>query len=238
MNRSVCVERRFNGPLGSGNGGYSAGLIADFVEGTVEVNLRAPVPLDVTLEVSEQAGGGIDVMDEGTPIADARPVSGIELEVPAPVSPDEARIASASYEGVPGGTFGSCFVCGLAREDSLGVFAGPVADRRLVASAWTPPEWTADAEGNVLPEFVWAVLDCPTYRGLYMGEEDPPLSKLARFTARIDGPVVAGNEHVAIGWPIEIDGRKHHAGSALYSGDGKLLAVARALLIGPREERA
>ena len=37
-----------------------------------------------------------------------------------------------------------------------------------------------------------------------------------------------------IGWPIERDGRKHHAGAAVLSGDGEPLAVARALLIAPR----
>lgn len=237
MHRSVCVPRRFNGPLDSGNGGYSAGLIATFVEGTAEVNLRAPVPLDVTLDVVQETEGAISVMDAATPIADARPVSGIDLDVPAPVTPDEAHTASASYEGVSDGLFSHCFVCGLSRKDSFRVFAGPVAGRRVVATPWTPPEWAADPAGRVLPEHIWATLDCPTYFGLYTGRGSP-LSMLARFTARIDGPVVSGREHVVIGWPIEIDGRKHHAGSAVLSGDGEVLAVARALLIGPREDAA
>ena len=67
------------------------------------------------------------------------------------------------------------------------MFAGAVDDRPLVASPWTPPSWTADAAGHVLPEFVWAVLDCPTYFALYM-EGELPLSVLARLTARIDAP--------------------------------------------------
>ena len=37
-----------------------------------------------------------------------------------------------------------------------------------------------------------------------------------------------------IAWPIEFDGRKHHAGAAVLSADGDVLAVARALLIAPR----
>jgi hypothetical protein len=86
----------------------------------------------------------------------------------------------------------------------------------------------------VLPEFVWAVLDCPTYFALYM-EGELPVSVLARLTARIDAPVVAGEEHVVIAWPMDADGRKRHAGSAVLSPDGEALAVARALLIEPRE---
>ena len=62
-----------------------------------------------------------------------------------------------------------------------------------------------------------------------------PLSVLARLTARIDGPIAVEKEHVVIAWPIETDGRKQHAGSAVLSPDGEVLAVARALLIEPRE---
>ena len=109
-----------------------------------------------------------------------------------------------------------------------------VEGREAVASPWTPPEWAADANGEVLPEFVWAVLDCPTYFALYMDGE-LPMSVLGRLTARLDAPVVAGAEHVVIAWPIEIEDRKHHAGAAVLSGDGEALAVARALLIAPRE---
>jgi hypothetical protein len=86
----------------------------------------------------------------------------------------------------------------------------------------------------VLPEFIWAVLDCPTYFALYMNRE-LPLSVLAQLTARIDGPVAAGEEHVVIAWPIEHDGRKRYAGSAVLSSDGEALAVAHGLLIEPRE---
>ncbi|MGA8219242.1 MAG: hypothetical protein WB771_11805 [Solirubrobacterales bacterium] len=39
-----------------------------------------------------------------------------------------------------------------------------------------------------------------------------------------------------IAWPIGADGRKRHAGSAVLSADGEYLAVARALLIEPREQ--
>jgi len=44
-------------------------------------------------------------------------------------------------------------------------------------------------------------------------------------------PVRAGEPHVVISWPIEIDGRKRHSGSALFTADGELLASARALWI-------
>jgi hypothetical protein len=38
----------------------------------------------------------------------------------------------------------------------------------------------------------------------------------------------------SIAWPIEANGRKRHAGSAVLSGEGEVLAVASALLVAPR----
>jgi hypothetical protein len=86
----------------------------------------------------------------------------------------------------------------------------------------------------VRPEFIWAVLDCPTYFASYTTGEFT-VSLLARMAARIDASVVAGEEHVVIAWPLETDGRKRHAASAVLSADGRPLAVARALWIQPRD---
>ncbi len=234
MPDSLSVPSRFNGPLESGNGGYCAGLAAGFLEGPAEVTLRRPVPLDTPLDVVREKDGSLRVLDGEELVIEALAVPEFEPEVPGPVSPDEARLAAARYRGRSDGLFSRCFVCGRAREDAFGVFAGQVDGRQIVASPWTPPSWTADADGHVLPEFVWAVLDCPTYFAIYMNEE-LPVSVLARLTARIDTPVVAGAEHVVIAWPLEADGRKRHAGSGVLSPDGEALAVARALLIEPRE---
>jgi len=41
----------------------------------------------------------------------------------------------------------------------------------------------------------------------------------------------AGERLIAMGWPLQVDGRKHHAGSALFSADGELLASAAAVWI-------
>jgi hypothetical protein len=229
---SLSISSRFNGPIESGNGGYSSGVIAGFLEGAAEVSLRRPVPLDTPLDLVRGEDGGVRVLDGEALVAEGRAAE-LEMEVPAPVSVHEARRAAAGYRGLSDGMFSRCFVCGRAREDAFGVFAGTVEGREIVASPWTPPSCTADPAGAVLPEFVWAVLDCPTYFALYITGE-LPMSVLARLTARIDGPVAAGEEHVVIGWPMETDGRKRYAGSAVMSSDGKTLAIARALLIEPR----
>lgn len=192
------------------------------------------MPLDTPLDVVRENDGSVRVLDGEALVVEARSAPELEVELPAPVSPHEARLAAGRYRGRSDGLFSRCFVCGRARQDAFGVFAGAVEGRQLVASPWTPPSWTADSAGGVLPEFVWAVLDCPTYFALYTNGE-LPMSVLAQLAARIDAPVVAGEEQVVIAWPIGTDGRKRHAGSAVLSSDGEFLAVARALLIEPRQ---
>jgi len=186
------------------------------------------------LAIDELDHGGIDVRDGETLIAEAKPRE-LEIDVPEPVGVEEARTAKAGYRGTAEGEFGHCFVCGIARDDSFGVTAGPVEGRDVVATTWTPDGRTdVDGSGRVAPEFVWAVLDCPTYFALYT--DSLPLSFLARFTARVDDLPEVGGEYVVIAWPIAKDGRKHLAGSAVLDASGNALAVAEALLIEARAD--
>jgi len=235
VDTAIEIEGRFNGPLDSGNGGYCSGVLAGLLDGPVEASLRSAVPLDTPLAVSREGDGSLRALDGDALIVEAHPAPGFEIDVPEPVSVEDARAATAAYRGLTSGPFCRCFVCGRSRDDALGVFAGPVDGRSVVASPWIPPSWAADADGNVRPEIVWAVLDCPTYFATYIDVEgDLPLGVLARQTGYVDRSVRAGDEHVVIGWGIGVEGRKRHAGSAVLSADGEVLAAARALLIEPR----
>lgn len=234
MPQTVSVPSHLNGPLESGNGGYASGILAGFLEGPAEVSLRAPVPLDKPLDLLRD-GDVVRLVDGDTLIAEAHPAPGFDIDVPAPVTVPEAREAATRYRGLADGPFSHCFVCGRARDDSFEVFAGSVEGRDVVATTWTPTVETADENGLVRPEFIWAALDCPTYFALYAGRETLPVSFLARQTGRIDREVVAGEEHVVMAWPLELDGRKHNAGIALRSARGDVLAVAHALLIQARD---
>jgi hypothetical protein len=231
---TVSIPRRFNGPLDSGQGGYSAGVVASFIGGPAEVSLRRTVPLERPLEVARGDDASVRLLDGDELVAEGRPVELTDLDVPAPVSVGEAREATRRYTGSTDGPFSRCFVCGLARDDGFDVFAGEVTGRDVTASPWTPPDWAAADDGQVRSEFVWAALDCPASFAPGLAG-DLPMGMLARFSGRIDAPVMASEEHVVIGWPIEIDGRKYHAGGAVFASDGTLLAAARALLIAPRE---
>ncbi len=232
---TIVVPRRFNGPQQSGNGGYTGGVIAAHLDGPVEVSLRSPVPLDEPLELSPGDDRALRVLHGETLVAEARPLPSLDLVVPDPVGVEDASRAAENYRAPSDGPFSNCFVCGRARENSFEVFAGQVEGREVVATPWTPPAWTAGDDGTaVRPEFVWAVLDCPTYFASHL-EGELTLSFLVRQRAEMRAPVTAGEEHVVIAWPISADGRKRLAGAAVVSADGETLAVAEALMIEPRQ---
>ncbi len=56
---------------------------------------------------------------------------------------------------------------------------------------------------------------------------------LGRITGRLDGMVVPGEPIIVLGWQIGREGRKLHAGTALFGADGALRGLARALWVLP-----
>ena len=220
---TITIPARFNGPPGSANGGYACGLVAALLGGHAEVTLRRPPPLDRPLPV-RRGGDRVEIVDGETLVAEAEPAS-VELDVPEPVSVDEAREASRDYVGFRAHAYPTCFVCGPERSDGLGVFPGPVAGRDLVASPWTPP-------ADVPDELVWAALDCPSGWAIDQFSREGVL--LGRLAARIIAEPAPGEPHVVLGWPLGADGRKRFAGSAILTANGRPLAVARSTWLVPR----
>ncbi len=219
----MIIDRRFNGPPDSGNGGYSAGMCAQLAPaGTVEVTLRKPPPLDVQLTWREE-DGVVKVFDpDGGLVAEARSAALDSEEVVVPVSWDEAVTASASYPGFTTHPFPTCFVCGPQRlqGDGLRLFPGRLPDRRT-ATPFTVPD-------RVAAELIWAALDCPG--GWAVPLEGRPYV-LGRLTARVDSLPSPGERCVVMGAMTGEDGRKAYTRSSLYGADGGLLAAARATWI-------
>jgi hypothetical protein len=248
---SILVPARFNGPPASGQGGYSAGALAAHLDGPAAVSLRRPVPLDEELEVrierrqagrrgDAERGGGADHLAARASDAAGELVVEAVAAPPLPpwdapaVSVEEARAAAARFAPPADGTFDHCFVCGRARhDDGFGVFPGPVEGTDLHAAPWTPPAWAADEDGAVLPEFVWAALDCPGYFAVHGA--DLALAFLARQQSALLAPIRAGVEHVAVGRPLGRDRRKGFAATAILDAGGAVLAHSEQLLVEPRE---
>lgn len=230
--QTITIAARFNGPPGSGNGGYVCGLMANLIDGPSEATLRAPPPLEKPLTV-QAAAGGVALYDGETLIGEAKPTP-FDLAAPSAPTLEQARAAAKRYAGFHDHRYPTCFVCGPGRaaHDGLDLFTGQVEQRDMVACTWTPSADLADASGIVRPEFIHAALDCPSYWALpHAGK--PAL--LARLTANIDAPLPRADEDLIVAaWALGSDGRKHRGASALYHADGRLIARSEALWIEPR----
>lgn len=229
---SLIIASRFNGPSGSGNGGYTCGLLAKEIDGPSQGTLRLPPPMEKPLQLHREDGGA-KLYDGETLIGEAKPVA-FDLTPPPAPTLAEARAAQKRYAGFLDHRYPTCFVCGQARpnRDGLDIFTGKVEGRDMVACTWTPAADLADEGGIVRAEFIHAALDCPSYWALQHAGK-PAL--LASLTASIDAPLPrAGEELIVAAWPIREEGRKHWGAAALYTADGAVIARAEALWIEPK----
>jgi hypothetical protein len=214
----VIISGRYNGPPASGNGGYSAGLVSSYVDGPAVVTLRLPPPLDVPLRV-ERDGAEVQVYDGERLIATASPASE-GAPPPEPVPLAEAVDAAARYPGLVDHPYPTCFVCGPARTDGLGVFPGPVGESRT-AAPWTVP-------ADVHEAMVWAALDCPGGWAIISPGRPYVLGRMAAVVAKLPVP---GDTCVVTGLCTEVQGRKAFVTSAAYASDGTLVGHATATWI-------
>lgn len=232
----MIIPARFNGPAGSANGGYAAGLVAQALLGAdpatvvadraVQVTLRQPPPLDTELRVLRPAADELRVEatgpgEVGDLIAEAVGVPAMDLTgAPVAVTLAEAEAAASAYPGHVEHPFPGCYVCGPAHPDGLRIFPGPVGVGRT-AAPFVPP---AD---SCVPT-VWAALDCPGGWAV-LAPGRPYL--LGRITATVAALPIPGQRHVVVGELVSTSGRKAEVRTALYDPHGRLLAAARATWI-------
>ena len=214
----MLIPARFNGPPGSGNGGWSAGAFAAAAGATVggrpfQVTLRVPPPLDTPLtvsggEVRDPAGALVAEV-----VADADAGPGTPVASPADAGP---------YPGLTAHPFPGCYACGPQHPDGLRIFPGPLPDGR-VAAAWTVPP-------DVSFETVWAALDCA---GGWSAIQGGRVYVLGRIAAVVDALPAAGEACVVVGALVSTEGRKALVDSAVHAADGSPLARARATWVAP-----
>ncbi|HEY7798358.1 MAG TPA: hypothetical protein VIA80_06315 [Hyphomonadaceae bacterium] len=235
MNRTIRIAPRFNGPVASGNGGYSAGLAAAFVGSDgVEATLRAAIPLDQTLRAHDTDSGLDIATDDAATRIVIMSLKPVELETPDVRSPglEAARVAAATFRSAEEHVLPTCFVCGPARAegDGLRIFPDWLKDPAgvdnpneypIVAAPWTPTTDLAAADGRIAPEFLWAALDCP---GAFAIEKEPIL--LGRMSTRIIERPRPDHPLVAVAWSNGQERRKHFAGTALFTDTGELVAFS------------
>lgn len=249
---SLTVPARFNGPPTSGNGGWTAGAVAE-AAGTLgavpplTVSLKAPPPLDVELTLAPDddgtgwtltgpSGETGDVLVVATVRPDAV-LTGEDADPGPAVDLEAARAAEATYGGLSGHPFPTCFVCGPDREpgDGLRIFPGRLTDASgrddRVAASWTPDASVADSDGRVGTAVTWAALDC--VGGWSSDLEHRPMV-LAAMSAGLEprqAPPQAGASYVVVGRHVRTEGRKTWTASGMYDERGRLVARAQHLWI-------
>jgi len=242
MTGSLTVASRFCGPPDSGNGGYVCGLIASYLasclDGPAEVTLRRPAPLGRPLAVEWDGQSSLRVLEGQSLIAEATGwPAGPALQLPGPVSVERAHAAGAQSqlrmrpELHP---FPACFVCGPDRApgDGMRICVGPVPGTELSADVWYPGEDLLGPDGQIGPEFIWAVLDCAGgAAALWDAVAGGERFLLGRLSVRQHGEVKAGEPHVVVGWRLAAQDRKVLAGSALFTASGQAVGVAEATWI-------
>ncbi|WP_311735354.1 hypothetical protein [Bradyrhizobium yuanmingense] len=204
------------------------------------MTLRAPPPLERSLDVLTGADGGIELREKDKLLATVRAT---DIDVP-----DVPRVSYEAAEEAAGRTpyeeqthnLPTCFVCGPARGhgDGLRIFAGPlqagaVPGKPVVfAASWVPHRSLSGADGHVAPEFVWAALDCPTgycsVGARHLGLKGDETALLGRMAARIERRPRPGDRCAVVAWPTGREGRKLFAESALLDAEQEVLATARA----------
>jgi hypothetical protein len=243
------VAPRFNGPTGSGNGGYTAGLLAERAAThphrreecpVVEVTLRRPPPLARPMDVVHTDGPELRsrLLLDGELVAEAR-CDDEELPTVERVTLEAAVAASRSYPGHRVHPFPRCFSCGPDRDegDGLRIFPGAVGtgeeaagDRPRVAAPWLPHQSLAvasdllDGVQRIGVAATWAALDC--VGGWSSDLEGRPMV-LGRMATRIDALPVVGEPHVLVGAELGGEGRKVFTASTLYDSDARVVARAR-----------
>ncbi|MGN2639603.1 hypothetical protein ACTD5D_26255 [Nocardia takedensis] len=216
-------------------GGYVAGLLAARApaEPTVRVDFRRRVAVGVPLRIIDLGDGGHALVDAADAVlAESIPAT---LSVRVPPFPSLDRARAHTEAALPGRRVTDCYGCGsgCAPGEGLHLYPSPLDD--LIVAAWTPDPVLAGPDGVLLPENLWAALDCPGgWAGIeYLGMRHGG-ALTAALTATNIAPVRAGAPHLSVAWPIAAQGRKFTVGVAVADADGALCAVAEALWVHPR----
>ena len=230
MKSQINISSRFCGPIDSANGGYTCGILSNAIEGTAEVTLRHPPPINKVMEIKQEEENYFVLYDQDRVIAEAKPAE-LELVPPRPPNIEVAELSTIKEEDIEDHYFPDCFVCGPKRRpgDGLRIFPGPVKDEAYIAAAWIPDNSLSDEKEYIKNEFVWSALDCPS--GWAIVIEKMRFIILGRLVVQIYKRVKPNKNFIVMGWKLSEEGRKIYAGTAIYSAEGELYAKGKATWI-------
>lgn len=228
QSRTIIIDSRFKGPPDSGNGGYTAGLLAKALNGDAKVTLRHPPPLDRELKLVTE-GNLATLSDQDQVVANAQKVR-LDIDVPDCPPIELVESVAANYVSAQEHILSTCFVCGPDREqgDGLNIFPVAINDYDCVASIWKPVDNLTASDGLVATEIVWAALDCPGY---FAHRAPNKMMLLGSMTASVRRRPSANETLISMGWQTAVSGRKYFSGTALYDETGEVCAASQQVWI-------
>ena len=232
---TITLDSYFQGPTGSGQGGWTSALLARECEGSATIAIRAPIPLETEMW-TEHKHGKVDLVyasgDTPVVVLEAEPW---EPHFPdtAPVSIDEAGEARSRFPfGPDDHPVPYCFSCGL-QHDSMCGHAWSIADGRY-ATDWTPPARFDIGDGTVDHAAVWAAVDC-TAAWYACTAGGTRVAFTVQLAVEVLEPIRIGETYALVGWEgdgvAEWDGRKRTAASAAFDRNGNCVARSRSLWV-------
>jgi hypothetical protein len=237
---SITIEGRYNGPPHVANGGYVCGLLAKFIEGTADIWIRRPTPLDQELSMVEYEDETLCILYNSDVVVEGKP-GNLDLDMPESPGFDQAAEAAKTSRAIRMNEFNdrkfmgihpTCFCCGAERTDHHGlkIHPGLIPGKNIIAAPWIPGDDLADEDGKVRPEFIWTALDCPgAFATLDLGNGHPGL--LGRLVGQVLQPIKVKEPCVVVARAVSSEGRKHFAGTAVYNSKGDLAGKAMATWI-------
>jgi acyl-coenzyme A thioesterase PaaI-like protein len=223
--KKITIEQRHQGPFGSANGGYVAGLLGDALHGAPSsVRIHQPVPVDTPVYVYRR-GDTAFIRHNDQTVATAELVDA-SIETTEYLSVADALAAPEPTLDL--GMFAGCFVCGQPTPEGLGVRAKALPDGRF-AAIWHPGESRHITEPKVPAVYLRSALDCPG--GFAAITANQTLALTGTLTSRIEFLPDTDSMLVVVGEATHADGRKLGAVSTIYTDSGELVATASAVWI-------
>lgn len=230
---TIRIGRRYQGPSGTGQGGWTSALFERAVGHPLAISIRAPIPLDTDLDLAE-TDEGWQLRNGEQVILAATPRTEPFVDTPA-VSIEEAAAARARFPAANDAVHPvpDCFSCGPV-ETSMGVHAGPLADGSgRFAVDWTVPAWAATES---LPDdaLLWTAMDCTmAWYVAYRDDHRPAFT--VSFAAEVTAPLVAGETYALVAWNGDYaaawDGRKRGGAAAAFDSRGTCVARSRSFWV-------
>lgn len=223
--RKTIIDKIHQGPSGSANGGYVAGLLGDALRGKPSiVKIHRPVPVETPVFMYRR--GETAFIRHAEEVVATAELTNEDIPTTAFVEPDE--VLAGVEPRLDMAMFAECFVCGEPAPRGLGLEVRALADGRF-ATLWQPAR-SSHIEGPLVEaRYLRSALDCPG--GFAALTANQTLAVTGTLISKVEFLPEADATLVVVGESTWADGRKLGAVSTIFTEAGEPVATASAVWI-------